>query len=167
MYPAGASPTQVLDMAGTVWEWCLNKHDKPDITASGSRDFDRRVLRGGSWNNNQDNARSAYRDRFTPYLRNFNLGFRVLCASHIFPVPPGRGAFGCRAGGCGPLRPAAVSGIVRRPRFAGQGEEGKMARVGLVRTARFLGAVGRIQNRGAGRSLLPRRPAPCLRRRYP
>ena len=27
MYPAGASSTGALDMAGTVWEWCLNKFD--------------------------------------------------------------------------------------------------------------------------------------------
>jgi len=25
MYPAGASPVGALDMAGTVWEWCLNR----------------------------------------------------------------------------------------------------------------------------------------------
>ncbi len=49
MYPAGASPAGVLDMAGTVWEWCLNKHENPRVTASGRPDFDRRVLRGGSW----------------------------------------------------------------------------------------------------------------------
>jgi hypothetical protein len=40
-------------------------------------------VRGGSWNNNQDNARAAYRNHNTPDNRNNNLGFRVVCSSHI------------------------------------------------------------------------------------
>jgi hypothetical protein len=34
-------------------------------------------LRGGSWNNNQDNARCAYRNNNNPHNRNNNVGFRV------------------------------------------------------------------------------------------
>jgi len=41
------------------------------------------VVRGGSWNNNRDNARCAYRNNDHPGNRNNNLGFRVLCVSHI------------------------------------------------------------------------------------
>jgi len=164
MYPAGASPADVLDMAGTVWEWCLNKHDKPNITASRNRDFDRRVLRGGSWNNNQDNARSADRNRNNPNNRNNNIGFRVLCASHIFPVPPGRGAFGCRAGGSGP--PCGSDPLPELSADQGLRAEARRERWrGLVPSARLDRAVGRIQNRGAGRSLLPRCPAPHPPRR--
>ncbi|MBI3891481.1 MAG: SUMF1/EgtB/PvdO family nonheme iron enzyme [Candidatus Wallbacteria bacterium] len=37
----------------------------------------RRVLRGGSWNNNTDNLRSAYRNNNNPTNRNNNIGFRV------------------------------------------------------------------------------------------
>jgi hypothetical protein len=40
-------------------------------------------VRGGSWNNNQDNARAAYRNNNTPDNRNNNMGFRVVCSSHI------------------------------------------------------------------------------------
>ncbi|MBF0548139.1 MAG: SUMF1/EgtB/PvdO family nonheme iron enzyme [Candidatus Riflebacteria bacterium] len=36
-----------------------------------------RVLRGGSWNNNNDNLRSANRDNNNPNNRNNNNGFRV------------------------------------------------------------------------------------------
>jgi hypothetical protein len=36
------------------------------------------VLRGGSWNNNQNNARAAYRNNNTPDNRNNNIGFRVV-----------------------------------------------------------------------------------------
>ena len=35
-------------------------------------------MRGGSWNNNQDNARCAVRNRNQPDNRNNNLGFRVV-----------------------------------------------------------------------------------------
>ena len=37
-----------------------------------------RVVRGGSWNNNSRNARSAIRNRNTPDNRNNNIGFRVV-----------------------------------------------------------------------------------------
>jgi hypothetical protein len=40
-----------------------------------------RVLRGGSWNNNSENCRSANRNRNTPDNRNNNNGFRVLRSS--------------------------------------------------------------------------------------
>ncbi|MEI6758192.1 MAG: SUMF1/EgtB/PvdO family nonheme iron enzyme [Chlorobium sp.] len=36
-----------------------------------------RVLRGGSWNNNARNCRSAYRNNDTPDNRNNNSGFRL------------------------------------------------------------------------------------------
>ena len=39
-----------------------------------------RVNRGGSWNNNARNCRSANRDRNSPGIRNNNLGFRVALA---------------------------------------------------------------------------------------
>ncbi len=81
MYPAGATPADILDMAGTVWEWCLNKYDKPEVTQSRDDDFDSRVLRGGSWNVNQDYARSAYRLRDDPSSRVNDIGFRVVCSS--------------------------------------------------------------------------------------
>lgn len=37
-----------------------------------------RVIRGGSWNNNAVNCRSANRNRRTPDNRNDNLGFRLV-----------------------------------------------------------------------------------------
>jgi hypothetical protein len=52
-----------------------------------------RVLRGGSWNNNRNNARSAYRNRNNPDNRNNNVGLRLVVA-HVLLVlpemPPGR-----------------------------------------------------------------------------
>ena len=43
-----------------------------------------RVLRGGSFANNQRNVRCAYRNRNNPNNRNRNNGFRVVVASTIF-----------------------------------------------------------------------------------
>ncbi|WP_425451342.1 SUMF1/EgtB/PvdO family nonheme iron enzyme [Leucothrix pacifica] len=46
-----------------------------------------RVVRGGAWNNNTENCRSAYRNNRHPQNRNNNQGFRLLCfSSHISPT---------------------------------------------------------------------------------
>ncbi len=81
MYPAGAAPCGALDMGGTVWEWGLNKFDKPGETKSGSRDSGSRVLRGGSWSNLLDSARVANRRWYRPDGRDGTVGFRVVCSS--------------------------------------------------------------------------------------
>jgi hypothetical protein len=44
------------------------------------------MLRGGSWNNNARNCRSANRNRNTPDNRNNNIGFRL--ALPLSPVLP-------------------------------------------------------------------------------
>jgi formylglycine-generating enzyme required for sulfatase activity len=80
MYPAGASSNGLLDIAGTVWEWCLNLFEKPYATEF-SKSTDPRVLRGGSWNNYQDYARAANRYRNNPNSRSYSIGFRVVCSS--------------------------------------------------------------------------------------
>jgi len=49
-----------------------------------------RVNRGGGWNDNAVNCRSANRDRNSPGNRDDNLGFRLVNASPPF-VPVGRG----------------------------------------------------------------------------
>jgi len=46
------------------------------------------VLRGGSWNNTENNARCAYRNNNNPNNRNTNNGFRVV-GSHVFPGSAG------------------------------------------------------------------------------
>ncbi|MGC2221792.1 MAG: SUMF1/EgtB/PvdO family nonheme iron enzyme, partial [Methylocella sp.] len=53
----------------------------------------RRVVRGGSWNNNPQNLRSANRNRNTTDNRNNNLGFRVASTlsarAGVITVAPG------------------------------------------------------------------------------
>ena len=50
-------------------------------------------MRGGSWNNDQVNARASYRNNNAPDNRNNNVGLRVVRSSHIL-IPlmaqPGR-----------------------------------------------------------------------------
>jgi hypothetical protein len=49
----------------------------------------RRVVRGGSWNNNDNNARADYRNNRNPNNRNNNIGFRVVGFVHVLLVGTG------------------------------------------------------------------------------
>jgi len=64
------------------------------------------VLRGGSWNNNPQNCRSANRNRNTPDNRNNNNGFRVAVSAGVhlrkmrfFASARNSGVHGCRERG--------------------------------------------------------------------
>jgi formylglycine-generating enzyme required for sulfatase activity len=87
MYPLGAPDCwPVMDLAGNVWEWCVNEHDTPGNTAPGA-DVSR-VLRGGAW---YDYPRALSRGE--PQRRRSGLtaggyiGFRVCRGAPI--EPPG------------------------------------------------------------------------------
>jgi len=46
-----------------------------------------RVLRGGSWNNNNtNNFRCANRNNNQPDNRNNNVGFRVVCSAQLYSI---------------------------------------------------------------------------------
>ncbi len=49
--------------------------------------MDRRVVRGGAWNDTAINARAAYRNHNHPDNRNNNLGARVVVGSSHILVP--------------------------------------------------------------------------------
>ena len=46
----------------------------------------KRVIRGGSWNNNGRNVRSAYRNHNSPDNRNNNLGLRLSLARQVIGI---------------------------------------------------------------------------------
>ena len=71
----GDSPFGVVDMAGNVWEWCLSEDESGRNDLNGTNVC---VLRGGSWGlNHTDFFRVSFRHRYYPYIRNFNIGFRL------------------------------------------------------------------------------------------
>lgn len=100
-YPANGY--KLYDMAGNVWEWCLDAYDaefyftfpRNDVARnplSGARSIEwilnnytndklNRVLRGGSWIDSAFYVRCAQRDGHTPTSAFFRLGFR--CARAV------------------------------------------------------------------------------------
>jgi formylglycine-generating enzyme required for sulfatase activity len=84
LYPDGISPSGLLDAAGNVWEWTTSiRKDYPYRLDDGREKIDEssgRVVRGGSWLDNQDVARCAFRYNDFPVDRDVDLGFRC-CVS--------------------------------------------------------------------------------------
>ena len=87
-----ATPEKAFDLSGNVYTWTLSLYDKatfpyPYQANDGREDVNRtdvlRVLRGGSWNYSRDYARAAARDHYSPYYRDFDVGFRVVLSSPI------------------------------------------------------------------------------------
>ncbi|GIK56245.1 MAG: SUMF1/EgtB/PvdO family nonheme iron enzyme [Chloroflexi bacterium] len=79
-YPDSISPYGALDMVGNVWEWTASLYETYPYDPNDGREnlngTGQRVLRGGSWNNNDNNVRAANRNNNDPTNRNNNVGFR-------------------------------------------------------------------------------------------
>ncbi len=77
-----------------------------------------RVVRGGSWNNNRNNARCAIRNRNNPDNYNNNIGFRVVLSHNIFLCQKCRTVHGRRSrqniGGLAPGSEIRSSGKYKR-----------------------------------------------------
>jgi formylglycine-generating enzyme required for sulfatase activity len=83
-FAQGASPYELLDMCGNVWEWTRSQYRKYPYKCDDGRENlktsgdARRVLRGGSFYRDQRFARCAARGRDGPNGLCGNLGFRAV-----------------------------------------------------------------------------------------
>jgi len=87
-YPAGKGPFGHLDLAGNVWEWCLDGWDPAAYEKHAPRNpvipfagVEERVMRGGGWLAPARSLRSAVRLRYPAGGRSGDLGFRVSSVS--------------------------------------------------------------------------------------
>lgn len=96
VFPEGGTPEGIFDLSGNVWEWThtiwgtdFSKPDYPyPYNASDGREnpadgISRRVVRGCSWFDDQDYARTAYRLDYYPSVRNDDIGFRLVRRPHL------------------------------------------------------------------------------------
>jgi formylglycine-generating enzyme required for sulfatase activity len=89
--PAGSfSPNSfgLYDMHGNVWEWCVDhwheNYDRAPTDGSAwlsENENNYQLLRGGSWNSNPGNCRSANRNYDNPDSSYLNIGLRVVASS--------------------------------------------------------------------------------------
>ena len=89
-FPKGESPDGVADLAGNVWEWCLDEYNPTVYQRNGGdvpqnpinlrfRDVLRsRVIRGGAWDVGRAFLRSSLRFKFYPLDSTHTIGFRVI-----------------------------------------------------------------------------------------
>ena len=89
-FPKGESPNGVADLAGNVWEWCLDEYSPTfyqqhkDAASQNPlnlrfRDVLRaRVIRGGAWDVGRAFLRSSLRFKFYPLDSTHTIGFRVV-----------------------------------------------------------------------------------------
>lgn len=83
MYPLAAA-AGVYDLAGNVWEWCLNEYHVAGNTLVGGNQP--RALRGGSWLDFPGDLRCGRREAFPPDERDGDIGFRIVLAPPFEPA---------------------------------------------------------------------------------
>lgn len=80
-YENGIGPFGVYDMAGNVWEWCLNMEQ--GRTANGKNGLPegdvQRAVRGGSFISSPQRAQATFHFYLNPVYLYATIGFRVVC----------------------------------------------------------------------------------------
>jgi formylglycine-generating enzyme required for sulfatase activity len=86
-FPLGASPFGMEDMAGNVWEWCLdfleNYRGTPKIDPRGAISGTKQIYRGGSWKSRFNSLRATTRGANVPNYSCNDLGFRIVCECDV------------------------------------------------------------------------------------
>jgi formylglycine-generating enzyme required for sulfatase activity len=86
-FPQGASFFGLEDMAGNVWEWCLDFYQPlagvPKRNPRGVATGDKRVYRGGSWKSRFTNLRATARGSNAANFSCNDVGFRVAWARDV------------------------------------------------------------------------------------
>ncbi|MDQ3626314.1 MAG: formylglycine-generating enzyme family protein, partial [Verrucomicrobiota bacterium] len=82
-FPLGVSSFGVEDMAGNVWEWCLDYFETyrgtPRANPRGATSGAKRVYRGGSWKSRFNSLRASARGWNVASYSCNDLGFRIVC----------------------------------------------------------------------------------------
>lgn len=74
----GLSPYGCFDMAGNVWEWC--------VQLNASRHSTQRIVRGGSWMNYLVHAKCFFRNSFDPAERYLAVGLRCVSGARFTEI---------------------------------------------------------------------------------
>jgi formylglycine-generating enzyme required for sulfatase activity len=82
LYLPGSAACGALDMAGNLWEWCLNDYKNP-TSIKGFRSGERKVLRGGAFRRSQNRAATSCRDPNDPNTKDNPYGFRLVLGAPI------------------------------------------------------------------------------------
>ena len=83
-FPTGESSYGVLDMAGSVWEWCSDWHagnyyvQSPNKNPKGPAQGELKILRGGGWASIRLQLQCTHRNAEKPTRRAFTVGFRCV-----------------------------------------------------------------------------------------
>ncbi|MCP4810254.1 MAG: SUMF1/EgtB/PvdO family nonheme iron enzyme [Proteobacteria bacterium] len=105
LHPVDTSPYGVGDLAGLIREWTSSMYDEDQL-----------VVRGGSWQDDEDDLRAASRAGRAPASRSRSVGLRLISSS---AVPSGPSSRRSSPSTRGPRRPTRGTPRPRRTPSAG------------------------------------------------